>query len=130
MTGATNDNSWAIVPCLFSAVVWHAARPNVCIYFGYRHRSPLCAAVADTNLTATDPGTGAVRSAKSNATGFYTIPGLTPGNYSVNVEKEGFHTTESKSVPLTVAQTRVSGPIGAGGGVTTYRGKWRLSSPD
>src|SRR5580704_6779887 len=68
---------------------------------------PSGAAVADANVTATDLGTGAVRSAKSNTSGFYTIPGLTPGNYSVNVEKEGFHTTEFKSVPLTVAQTLV-----------------------
>jgi Carboxypeptidase regulatory-like domain len=32
---------------------------------------PSGAAVADANVTATNLGTGAVRSAKSNATGFY-----------------------------------------------------------
>ena len=68
---------------------------------------PSGAAVAEANVTATDVGTGTVRSGKSNATGLYTIPGLAPGNYSVSVGKEGFRTMEFTSVPLTVAQALV-----------------------
>ena len=52
-------------------------------------------------------GTGAVRSGTSNATGFYTIPSLAPGDYLVNVRKEGFRTTEFKRLPLSVAQALV-----------------------
>ena len=68
---------------------------------------PSGAAVAAADVTATDLGTGAIRSGKTNATGVYTIPGLAPGNYSVSVRKEGFRPTEFTSVPLTVAQALV-----------------------
>src|ERR1700720_3660296 len=68
---------------------------------------PSGAAVAGADVTATDLGTGAIRSGKTNATGVYTIPGLVPGNYSVSVRKEGFRPTEFTSVPLTVAQALV-----------------------
>ena len=68
---------------------------------------PSGAAVADANVTVTDLGTGTLRSGTTNTTGFYTIPGLAPGNYLVNVGKEGFRTSEFKSVPLTVAQALV-----------------------
>ena len=68
---------------------------------------PSGAAVPDAGVTATDLETGAVRTSKSNATGFYTIPGLVPGNYLVNVGKDGFRTVEFKSLPLTVAQALV-----------------------
>jgi hypothetical protein len=65
------------------------------------------AAVAGADVTAIDLGTGAVRSGTSNATGFYTIPSLAPGDYLVNVRKEGFRTTEFKRLPLSVAQALV-----------------------
>jgi hypothetical protein len=68
---------------------------------------PSGAAVADAPVTVTDLGTGAVRSGTTNTTGFYTIPGLAPGNYLVNVGKDGFRTAEFKTVPLTVAQALV-----------------------
>src|ERR1700756_207897 len=68
---------------------------------------PSGAAVADARVTVTDLGTGAVRSGTTNTTGFYTIPGLAPGNYLVNVGKDGFRTAEFKTVPLTVAQALV-----------------------
>jgi hypothetical protein len=68
---------------------------------------PSGAAVADANVTVTDLGTGSVRSETTNTTGFYTTPGLAPGNYLVDVAKEGFRTSEFKSVPLTVAQALV-----------------------
>src|SRR6185369_7942061 len=68
---------------------------------------PSGAAVADADVTAINLGTGAERSGTSNATGFYTIPSLAPGDYSVNVRKEGFRTAEFKRLPLSVAQALV-----------------------
>src|SRR5579872_5953776 len=68
---------------------------------------PSGAAVTDAHVTVTDLDTGSVRSGSTNTTGFYTIPGLAPGNYLVDVGKDGFRTAEFKSVPLTVAQTLV-----------------------
>jgi hypothetical protein len=68
---------------------------------------PSGAAVAGADVTATNLGTGAVRSGTSNATGFYTIPSLAPGDYLVNVKKEGFRATEFKRLSLSVAQALV-----------------------
>ena len=59
---------------------------------------PSGAAVASADVTATNLGTGAVRSGTSNATGFYTIPSLAPGDYLVNVKKEGFFARRSSRV--------------------------------
>ena len=68
---------------------------------------PSGAAVADADVTATNLETGAVRSGTSNASGFYSIPSLAPGNYLLNVGKEGFRTTEFKRLSLSVAQALV-----------------------
>jgi hypothetical protein len=65
---------------------------------------PSGAAVQGATITATDVATGAVRSAKTNATGFYSLTNLAPGQYSVKMEKEGFRPTEFTPVSLTVAQ--------------------------
>src|SRR6202049_3280294 len=68
---------------------------------------PSGAAVADADVTATNLGTGAERSGTSNAAGFYAIPSLAPGDYTLSVMKAGFRTTEFKRVPLSVAQALV-----------------------
>lgn len=68
---------------------------------------PSGASIAEAIVTVTDLGTGAVHSGTTNTAGFYTIPGLAPGGYPVDVGKDGFRTSEFKSVPLTVAQVLV-----------------------
>src|SRR5438067_463637 len=55
---------------------------------------PSGAAVQGATVTATELATGAVRSATSNPTGFYSLPNLAPGKYSVTVQKGGFGPTE------------------------------------
>jgi len=59
------------------------------------------AVVKGATVTVTRTSTGAQRSVSTGNAGDYTIPGLTPGNYSVKITSAGFKTYES-SVVVTV----------------------------
>jgi Carboxypeptidase regulatory-like domain/TonB dependent receptor len=53
----------------------------------------------------TNPATGVVRIATSNENGAYIVPQLTPGNYSISVEKQGFGAEKRDNVQLEVNQS-------------------------
>ncbi len=57
-------------------------------------------AVPGASVTAVNLGTGAQRRTATSPAGDYSIPNLSPGNYEVRVEKEGFQTATVKSVAL------------------------------
>lgn len=63
------------------------------------------AVIAGANVTATDLSTGAVRSAMTNSAGFYSLPGLLPGDYKVVATTQGFQQTTTDVV---VALSKVS----------------------
>ena len=50
------------------------------------------AAVPDVKVTASSSATGVKQEVSSNAEGFYTIPSLPVGSYTVTAEKDGFKT--------------------------------------
>ncbi len=58
------------------------------------------AAVVGATVTLKDKGTGAQRTATSDASGQYTIPNLTPADYSLTVSMSGFRTAVVESLPL------------------------------
>lgn len=62
------------------------------------------ASIADAEVVVTNTDTGAERRVQSDATGQYTVPFLVPGNYTVNVRKEGFRTTQQEGLRLEVNQ--------------------------
>ncbi len=51
-------------------------------------------------VTLKDKGTGSQRTATSDASGEYTIPNLTPADYSLTVSMNGFRTVVVESLPL------------------------------
>jgi hypothetical protein len=51
---------------------------------------PSGALVAGASVTLTSELTGAVHMTQSNKNGYYTIPGLAPGKYTITVEGKGF----------------------------------------
>ncbi|MBI5281925.1 MAG: carboxypeptidase regulatory-like domain-containing protein [Candidatus Solibacter usitatus] len=53
-------------------------------------KDPSGAAVANAKVTVTNEGTAFERQTTSNESGFYTVPSLTPGYYTVKVEVAGF----------------------------------------
>lgn len=62
------------------------------------------AAVANAQVTVTDPNTGFSRTTASGGTGNYSIPELPPGTYNMRVQATGFSTLEQKNIPLRVGQ--------------------------
>lgn len=63
------------------------------------------AVVPEATVTATNTGTGVVRSTTTNGDGLYIIPALEPGNYDAKAEKTGFASSERKNVPLVTNTT-------------------------
>jgi hypothetical protein len=60
------------------------------------------AAVPNAKVTATDIAKGVTYSAAANASGYYTLNNLTPGDYRIAVEAQGFKTFQQESVPVIV----------------------------
>src|SRR5258708_7709682 len=61
------------------------------------------AVVAGANATITNTETNAVARSRSNETGYFEIPLLNPGRYSVAVEAPGFKRSVRSSLELNVA---------------------------
>jgi hypothetical protein len=63
------------------------------------------ASVPGAQVTVTNPATGVARTSTSNENGIYIVPQLTPGNYSISVEKQGFGAEKRDNVQLEVNQS-------------------------
>ena len=62
------------------------------------------AVIPSASITLTNPATGASRSTKTNETGAFVLPLLTPGTYDLKVEAQGFTSAEQKGILLIVGQ--------------------------
>ena len=78
------------------------------------------APAADANVTATNLATGLTRSVKANAKGGYSLGGLPPGTYRIDVTAGG--KTNSQNVTLQVGQTATVN-LGVGGVAETAAGE-------
>ena len=56
-------------------------------------------------ITVTNLATGVSRSAISNDSGVYRVPGIEPGRYAVSVELQGFRTVAQNDVTVSVGAT-------------------------
>jgi hypothetical protein len=63
------------------------------------------AVVEGAQVTITNQGNNSARVASTNSSGFYAVPNLVPGQYSITVEKSGFKPVKFANTPLTVAQS-------------------------
>ena len=59
--------------------------------------------IAGAQVSATDTGTGVVRTIITDATGTFVISNLQPGNYTLNVTAEGFSKLVQTGIILQVA---------------------------
>jgi len=64
------------------------------------------AVVAGATVKLTSQGTGVVREAKTNESGYYLIPLLPVAFYTIRVEAPGFQATEQKDIRLQVDEQR------------------------
>jgi hypothetical protein len=65
-----------------------------------RVSDPAGSAVPEARIALTNVDTGVTLEATSNEQGYYNMPSLTPGNYRVNVQKEGFKTIVRSGMQL------------------------------
>src|SRR3954471_13580239 len=63
------------------------------------------AVVPAAKVTITNTATNVAIPAVSNGQGEYTVPSLSPGSYTVRVEKSGFRPAETQGLNLDAAQT-------------------------
>ncbi len=61
---------------------------------------PSGAAVAGAKVTATDVDRGTAFRTESNGSGYYNIPRVPVGTYSVRVEHPGFNMSQQPGVPI------------------------------
>lgn len=87
-------------------------------------------------VTVSNEATGVKREFVTNEEGLYLAPGLTPGNYSVRVAKEGFKALERNGIVVTVdARARVDvalevGSVSESINVTENIGQLQVDSPE
>jgi hypothetical protein len=67
-------------------------------------RDPQGAAVAKAEITILDEKTGATRTARTNEDGFYSVPGLPAGVYTISTAPTGFKKTVANGVELHVSE--------------------------
>jgi carboxypeptidase family protein len=68
---------------------------------------PSGAAVSGAKVTVKNTARGIERTTQSNSTGYYEVPALPPGIYTVEVSGQGFQTQQATNVTLQVAQNSV-----------------------
>lgn len=65
---------------------------------------PTGATVSNAAVTVTSTDTGAISRVNSTQEGFYTVPGLLPGGYTVRVTDQGFKAFERAGITLQTQQ--------------------------
>jgi Carboxypeptidase regulatory-like domain len=62
------------------------------------------ASVPNAEISLTDVDQGSKRTAVTNQEGFYSLPNLTPGNYTLNVSAKGFRQFNQRNISLLLNQ--------------------------
>lgn len=69
-----------------------------------RVTDPAGAVIAGAKVTVTQTATGAKRTAVTNSEGLYVVPNLSPGDYEVTIESQGFKKSVLLNLNLQVGQ--------------------------
>lgn len=67
-------------------------------------RGPNAIPITDAQISARNAELGQTRTALTNSSGFYNVPGLRPGQYELTVRRLGF-TAQSRTIAVPIAQT-------------------------
>ena len=76
------------------------------------------AVIAGATITIKDEKTGASRTVTTDSSGSYSVAGLPPGNYTVEVNAPGFKNTQVQNVIVQPGQVAATGVTLSPGGVT------------
>src|SRR5438046_1362689 len=102
-TGSLLKTSAATRATPISCAVWHYSRSQV-----IDNNGPT---VPGATVTIVNPANSFQQTATTNDDGIFTAPQLPPGNYTVNVVKEGFKTTQKTDVILSTSDKLSLGDI-------------------
>lgn len=67
-----------------------------------RVADPSGAVISDANVAVTNAATNVVRTARTDQAGFYSVPNLLPGTYTIRVTAQGFAEVTDRGVTLAV----------------------------
>ncbi|HJQ69146.1 MAG TPA: VIT domain-containing protein [Blastocatellia bacterium] len=81
---------------------------------------PTGAVIAGATVTIKDEKTGATRSVTTDSTGNYSVAGLPPGSYTVEVTAPGFKNTQVQNVVVQPGQVAAAAVTLSPGGVTEH----------
>jgi hypothetical protein len=76
------------------------------------------AVIPDASVTLLNTSTNATRATKTNNVGIFDLPALTPGNYTLTIEMQGFSTQVRNNIDLQVAQVANFDTVLQAGAVT------------
>ena len=82
------------------------------------------AAVPNAKISARNALTGFQRDTKSNDSGYFGFPDLTPGDYSLAITADGFKKHSQAGIPLNSGEQRSMGRIKLDVGATTDTVTW------
>src|SRR5689334_17840531 len=95
--------AWAVCTLLYPAA-YIFAQVNATGTFSGQVTDPTGAAVSNAQIKVIDQSTGIVTIKKSASDGYYTVPLLKPGTYSLEVSAPGFATSAKKDIVLQIQQ--------------------------
>jgi hypothetical protein len=87
----------------FFSITWASAQTNTSAIAGVVTDAS-GSVIPGATITATEVGTGQVRTSSASASGEYVIPQLPPGKYDVKAEAKGFESSLASGVTLVIAQ--------------------------
>ena len=119
LSSRERQTRWFVILGCFLALLWMPA------LYAQTDTARLTGTVADPNgavvagatVTVTNLGTGKTVETQTGPEGSYTIPGLPPGSYKVDVKQSGFKTV-SQQITLQTQQVAVLNPVLQIGNVT------------
>lgn len=92
---------YVLLIAMIGMAAWSPAQESRGTIFG-TVTDPQGAAVAGVEVAVTNVDTNATKRTVSNESGYWEVPLLDPGNYSVTVEKTGFRKFVRKGIELNV----------------------------
>jgi hypothetical protein len=100
--------SWQVIILVLVSLCWLApsASGQVRGTFTGLVSDPTGAVIPNATVTATNEGTGVATPRPTNSEGFYTIPDLQPGFYTLRAEAQGFKTFVNAHIELSVGYTQ------------------------
>ncbi|HWP44021.1 MAG TPA: carboxypeptidase-like regulatory domain-containing protein, partial [Blastocatellia bacterium] len=99
------NRATALLSIMLLSVSGAFARQSASATLSGRVTDPQGAVVAEARVVATQKATGVQRETRTNSEGLYSLTNLSPGDYEVKVESQGFRAKGYSTIVLQVGQS-------------------------